>query len=96
MVLDYHGSAPVPKVSTDRLTWPLCSGITEGPAASPNDEEGWDFSDVAVMALYRRGDLWANADSGHSSSVLPRAGRAYVGLVRARESLPMNGFWAKL
>ncbi len=88
MVLDCRGSAPVPEVSTDRLTWPLCSGTTEGPAASPNDEAGSDFSDVAVVALYRRGDLWANADSGHSVFVLPRAGRAYIGLVRAGESLP--------
>ena len=90
------GFAPVLKISTDRSIWRLCSRTTEGPAVDPNDEAGSDFSDVAVVALHRRQDLWANADSGHSSSVLPRAGRAYVGLVRARESLPMNRFSAKL
>jgi hypothetical protein len=62
----------------------------------PNDEAGSDFSDVAVVALHRRQDLWADAVSGHPVSVLPRAGRAYIGLFRAGESLPGNGFSAKL
>lgn len=53
MVSDYHGFAPILNISTDGLTWCLCSGIARGAAVDPNGDAGPDFSDVAAVARIR-------------------------------------------